>query len=244
MLIESRYREIIALLVNDGSVRVKDLAGKLRVSDDTVRRDLEALEKQGILQKTHGGAISLDVPRMDRVPRQRIAPEAKARIGEAAAAMVSSGQTVILDAGQTVLEAARRLPPGPMTVITQSLDVAVLLSERSDIRLVLTGGEWDRKQRFFRGISTAQAISSYRADIALLGACAVHPTLGVTATDDSDAAVKRAIIHSSERRILLVDHTKFNRHESFAVAALHEFNLILTDKHPGVNASGPQIEIV
>lgn len=244
MLVEARHREIIALLVNEGSVKVRGLAEQLEVSDDTIRRDLEALEKQGVLQKTHGGAVSLDVPRMAREPRARVASEAKAKIGEAAAATIAAGQTLIMDAGQTVLEAARRLPIGPLTVITQSLDVAQVLSERTDIRLILIGGEWDRKQRFFRGIGTAQMMAHYRADVALLGACAVHASFGVTATDESDAVVKRAILQSSAKRLLLVDHTKFDRYEPFAVAALGEYDSIITDRHSKAIASAAHVEVV
>lgn len=237
VLMEERHREIVAVLVKDGSVKVKALAESLNVSDDTIRRDLEALEGQGVLQKTHGGAVSLDVPRMERVVRAGIAPEAKQRIGATAARMVAGGATVFFDAGQTVLEAARRISVASFTAITQSLDVALILSERPGVRLIVVGGVWDRKQRFFSGPSTVQAMASFRADLAFLGACAVHGRFGVTATDDVDALIKKAIMQSSAKRILLADHTKFDIHEPFAVAPLDEYEAIITDQSPRADSS-------
>lgn len=237
MLTEERHRKIIAVLVEDGSVKVKTLAANLNVSDDTIRRDLEALEAQGFLQKTHGGAVSLDVPRIERIPRARIASEAKQRIGAAAATMVAGGETIIFDAGQTVLEAARRLPMGSFTVITHSLDVALILSDRPGVRLIAVGGVWDRAQRFFSGTTTVQAMARFRADIAFLGACAVHARFGVTATDETDALVKKAIMQSSGKRILLADHTKFDLHEPFAVASIDEYDAIITDQRLAMDNS-------
>lgn len=234
---EERHREIISVLVTHGSVKVKALAESLNVSDDTIRRDLEALEGQGVLQKTHGGAVSLDIPRMDRVPRSRIASEEKQRIAATAARLVTGGETIFFDAGHTVLETARRLPPGCFTVITHSLDVALTLSERSDVRLIVVGGMWDRKQRYVGGTSTVQAIANFRADVAFLGACAVHGRFGVTATDEADALIKKAMMQSSAKRILLVDHTKFDTHLPFAVASIDECDAIVTDRRPSAESS-------
>ncbi|MCQ0987132.1 DeoR/GlpR family DNA-binding transcription regulator [Jiella marina] len=238
MEIEERRKAILSILVDAGHVRVRDLGRRFAVSDDTIRRDLEVLSGQGFLQKTHGGAVSLDVPSIRREVRGHIAGDAKAKIGEMAAEHLTPGATLVIDAGQTTLEVARRLPPGPFTVITLSLDVALALSHRKDIRLIVVGGEWNAEQRLFRGAATIETIGSYRATLAVMGACAVDPVFGVTASEEWDGAAKRAMMRISERRMLVADHTKFGRREPFFVAALEEFDLFMSDQEtPPKNAS-------
>lgn len=230
MDIEQRRKSIVSTLVEEGRVRIKDLSRTLNVSDDTVRRDLDVLSERGFLHKTHGGAINLEVPSIRRDVRRHIATDAKARIGEQAIRHLPLGGTVFIDAGQTALEVARRLPSGPFTIITVSMDVASILSERTDIRLILIGGEWDNSQRLFRGPATIDAIKSYRASLAVMGACAVDRTFGVTASEEWDCAAKLAIMKISERKMLVADHTKFGRQEPFFVAALGEFDLVVSDR--------------
>jgi hypothetical protein len=108
----------------------------------------------------------------------------------------SSGSTLFLDAGSTLLAVASQLK-GPMTVITASLDIAQLFSDRADIQLILLGGQWDSEQRLFAGSATLSLVSRYRADIAILGACALHAELGLSASQEADADVKRAMLAAS-----------------------------------------------
>ncbi|MER0238472.1 DeoR/GlpR family DNA-binding transcription regulator [Fulvimarina sp. MAC8] len=242
MKLEQRRKTILSLLVDEGRVRVRDLGQRFAVSDDTIRRDLEALSSEGFLQKTHGGAVSLDVPSMRRDVRGQITPDAKAKIGEEAVRHLSPGSTLMIDAGQTTLEVAKRLPPGPFTVITLSLDVAVALSARKDVRLIMLGGEWDGEQRLFRGAATVEAIRSYRATTSVMGACAVETAFGVTASEEWDCAAKRAMMQVSAKRMLVADHTKFGRREPFFVAGLEAFDTIVSDEEsaPSSAASGPE----
>jgi DeoR/GlpR family transcriptional regulator of sugar metabolism len=109
MFAEERRETIVAELTRHGRVEVAELALRLEVSEDTIRRDLRALQAQGYLQKTHGGAVALDTPHLAWSLRARVVPEAKANIGARAAQLVEPGQTVILDAGSTILEMARHL---------------------------------------------------------------------------------------------------------------------------------------
>jgi DeoR family transcriptional regulator, glycerol-3-phosphate regulon repressor len=244
MFSQERQRLILTALADEGRVRVPALAARLNVSDDTVRRDLRALAEQGVLQKTHGGAVALDVPRMTRDVRARILPEAKVMIGRAAADRIEPHQTIMLDAGQTVLEVARNLPAVPLIVITHSLDIALSLAERADIRLVLAGGEWDARQRLFRGFATQRMIGSYRADLAIMGACAIHPDLGVTASDEADAAIKQAMLQASARKILVADHTKLDRQEPHFVAPIEAFDELITDRAMALKSYRPAVQVV
>ncbi|MBN0872258.1 DeoR/GlpR family transcriptional regulator, partial [Pseudomonas aeruginosa] len=103
--------------------------------------------------------------------------QTKQRLGQQVAARIPSGSTLFLDAGSTLLAVAAQLK-GPLTVITASLDIAQLFSDRADIQLILLGGQWDSKHRLFAGSATLSLVTRYRADIAILGACALHTGLG------------------------------------------------------------------
>ena len=107
-----------------------------------------------------------------------------------------AGSTLFLDAGSTLLAVASFLQ-GPLTIITPSLDIAQQVSDREGIDLILLGGKWDQKQRLFAGSATLSLLSRYRADIAILGACAIHAELGLSASQEADAEVKRAMLAAS-----------------------------------------------
>ena len=116
---------------------------------------------------------------MNRRGRNTLLPATKQRLGKQVAQQVPPGSTLFLDAGSTVMAVATFLQ-GPLTVITTSLDIAHAFSDREDIELILLGGKWDQKQRLFAGGATLP-LSRYRADIAILGACALHSSLGLSA---------------------------------------------------------------
>ncbi|MGK3606306.1 DeoR/GlpR family DNA-binding transcription regulator, partial [Klebsiella variicola] len=144
----ARQKHILDRLSENGQLSISELVEGLQVSADTIRRDLSELEKQGVLQKSHGGAIALNVPAMTRQGRNALLPQTKQRLGQQVAARIPLGSTLFLDAGSTVLAVAAQLK-GPMTVITPSLDIAQLFSDRTDIQLILLGGQWDSYQRLF-----------------------------------------------------------------------------------------------
>lgn len=225
----ARQHMLLELLSEKGQMSVVDLAEKMQVSADTVRRDLTDLERQGLAQKNHGGAIALDLSAMNRQGRSHLLPQTKRSLGEAVAAQIPSGSTIFLDAGSTVLAVADALR-GPMTVITTSLDIAQCLSERADMQLILLGGSWDAKQRLFAGSATLSMLANYRADIAVLGACAVHATLGLSASQEADAEIKRAMLASSAQHWLVADHLKVNRCEPHLVAELADIHRLFIDR--------------
>jgi|SRR5476649_1993278 len=225
----ARQRVLLEWLSEKGQMSVADLAEKMQVSADTVRRDLADLERQGLAQKNHGGAIALDLSVMNRQGRNHLLPQTKRSLGEAVAAQIPTGCTIFLDAGSTVLAVAAALR-GPMTVITPSLDIAQSLSERAEIQLILLGGNWDAHQRLFAGSATLSLLANYRADIAVLGACAVHAKLGLSASQEADADVKRAMLAFSAQHWLVADHLKLNRCEPHLVAELSEIQRLFIDR--------------
>jgi len=232
----ARQRLLLDILGQHGQAGVSELAEKMGVSTDTVRRDLTELEQQGLAQKNHGGAIALDLARMKRHQRDQVLPDIKQQLGRAVARYIPANSTIMLDAGSTTLAVARALLY-PATVITTSLDIAHCLSDRDDIELILAGGVWDSKQRLFSGPATQALLERYRADIAIFGACAVHATFGVSASHEADADIKRALVKHSRECWLVTDHLKFDRCEPHAVASLPQFSkLFLSQPWPAIKS--------
>ncbi len=166
---------------------------------------------------------------MTRQGRNALLTQTKQRLGQQVAARIPSGSTLFLDAGSTLLAVAAQLK-GPLTVITASLDIAQLFSDRADIQLILLGGQWDSKQRLFAGSATLALVTRYRADIAILGACALHAGLGLSASQEADADVKRAMLAASAEHWLVADHTKLNRCEPWRVAGLSDIHHLFLDR--------------
>ncbi|EHT00887.1 MULTISPECIES: DeoR/GlpR family DNA-binding transcription regulator [Klebsiella] len=225
----ARQKYLIDILSEKGQITISELVDRLRVSADTLRRDLSDLEKQGLAQKNHGGAIALNLSTMNRQNRNTLLPDTKKRLGKMVAEKIPGGSTLFLDAGSTVLAVATQIQ-GPMTVITPSLDIAQHFSTRADIQLILLGGKWDMQQRLFAGSATVSLLERYRADIAVLGTCALHADLGLSASQEADAEVKRAMLAASAEHWLVADHMKLNHCEPWLVAGLADIHQLFLDR--------------
>ncbi len=225
----ARQKYLLDIISENGQASISDLVEKLQVSADTVRRDLTDLEKQGLAQKNHGGAIALDLSAMNRQGRNTLLPKTKQQLGKKVAESVPAGSTLFLDAGSTVMAVATFLQ-GPLKIITTSLDIAQHFSDRADIELILLGGQWDQKQRLFAGSATLSLLSRYRADIAILGACAIHAQLGLSASKEADADVKRAMLAASHEHWIVADHLKLNHCEPWLVSGLADIHQLFLDR--------------
>ena len=225
-----RQRRIETMLHQHGRVEVLELARLLQVSEHTVRRDLLALQSQGVLQRTHGGAVTLNTSRLGLAARVDVLPDAKAAVGRAAAALVEPGQTIVLDAGSTPLAMARALTVRPLTVITSSLDVAAIFADDPQVQIALTGGTWQPANRALWGPAAVAMLQQCRADWAVPGACAIDAHLGVSAPDEADAALKRAMIACARRTLILGDHSKLASVAAFHVAGWSQVDTLLIDE--------------
>ena len=241
---EERHARILKLLQEKGRVEVLGLARMLRVSEHTIRRDLLDLQARGALQKTHGGAVSLDTARLGFAERASVLPEAKRAIGRAGAALIEPGQTVIIDAGSTNLSLAQALTARPLTVITNALDVAALFDADAGVQLVLTGGTWQTASRALWGPAACEMLRHCRADWAVPGACSVDLGTGVTVTDEADAATKRAMVAAAARTLVLADHSKLHNVSPFGVARWSDVHTLVSDRPwPGVEALGVRVVV-
>jgi DeoR/GlpR family transcriptional regulator of sugar metabolism len=209
MLAARRHDRILELLRSDGPAEVNALSRELGVSGATVRRDLTHLEREGLLQRVHGGAAPLGTaePPFDVVAEDH--QPGKARVGAAGAELVRDGDVVLVDIGTTTSHLARALRGREVTVITSSLAVLDELGHDDTVELMLLGGVVRRNYRSLVGFLTEQAIRQVHADLLFLGTSGVRRDGSVLDTTAVEVPVKRAMIEAADRTVLLADASKF-----------------------------------
>jgi len=232
MLAEQRREKILNLIRENGSARVSKLSRIFDVSEPTIRQDLTKIEKAGEIIRDHGGAYlknisnnvrSLSLEHQENMPL-------KIKIGEKAAEFVQPGSTIILDSGSTISELAKHLVGYPeLRVITNSINIALLLGAVPSIKVHMTGGEFKAPTISLTGDKAADYFSDMHADQLFMAAAGISITDGLTFPGFSDIPVKKAMMKSSKEVYLLVDSTKIN-HSSFAIlGALDAIDFLITD---------------
>lgn len=227
-----RLKKIVEAVSGAGSASVAELAELTGASEMTIRRDLEALADQGVLERYRGGARSL-LLRGQEPPfalRAREGLEAKRRIAAEAAAMLSEGESVVLDSGTTCLEVARALRHRRLTVMPLSLHAANALVGAPDLRVLLPGGEPRPGELALTGPLAEASLAALRFDTAIIGCCGLSAPDGLTAYDLADAAVKRAAIASSRRVIAVADAGKLSRAALAVVGPASALHTVVTDR--------------
>ncbi|MEV4312660.1 DeoR/GlpR family DNA-binding transcription regulator [Actinocrispum sp. NPDC049592] len=214
-------------------ISLAELAERLGVSEMTVRRDLDELQAQGLVERVRGGAVALSAPREEAGFERREAWQAatKKRIAARAAKLVEPGQTILLDAGTTTAAVAKSLVSrAPLTVAVLSLQAAAHLADRRGIRLIVLGGESRPGERSLVGPLTAKMLDEMWFDTFVMSIGAVHRELGWSEFDIADAAVKQHALTRAEQTVVVADSTKFGVRAFAKVAALGEVGTLVTDK--------------
>lgn len=232
MYAPERHQQILETARANGRVEVSGLARALAVTPETVRRDLSALERRGVIRRVHGGAIPVE--RLGSEPgiadREGRASSQKDRIARAALDELPEGGSIILDAGTTTVRLAELLPlDRELTVVTHSIPVAHVLSSRPNINLHLLGGVVRPRTLAAVGEWTKAQIAELFVDVAFMGINGISVERGLTTADVAEASVKRAIVAASRRIVVLADHTKFGREEFAMVAPLSVVDTVITD---------------
>jgi DeoR family transcriptional regulator, fructose operon transcriptional repressor len=229
---EERHQLMVDRARSEGRVEVATLAAELDVTAETVRRDLSMLERHGLLRRVHGGAMPIE--RLNFEPeltaRDAAMQTEKERIAKAAANELPKGGTILLDAGTTTARLAEVMPTDrEYTVVTNALPIAMMLSGRANITVLMVGGR-------VRGRTLATvdewALGRLRetyVDIAFLGANGISIERGLTTPDVAEAAVKRAMIGATRRTIVLADHTKMGNDQFARFGDLQDVDLLITD---------------
>ncbi len=232
MLAIARRNAILELLREQQSVNVTQLAASLGVATETIRRDLKELEAAGQLIRTHGGAYITDGVQNDInvSARSVIRKPEKKEIARKCAQLINTGDSIFLDASTTDWFIAQELLEKHITVITNSLKVADILSVSPSIKLILAGGNYAPHTMSFAGEQTIEDLSRYYVDKAFLSCRTVHMEFGVTDSNEGEALVRRTMLRRSHSAYLAVDHSKLDGVSFLTICPLEDLTGVICDR--------------
>jgi DeoR/GlpR family transcriptional regulator of sugar metabolism len=234
---QARLAAILTALQQSGSVFVDALSREFDVSVVTIRRDLDALERRGMLRRTHGGAVSIEPlfyepfrnDRSFQAQVERFAEE-KRRIGRAAAALIKDGEIIALTPGTTTTEVIRGIPFNhKITVVTSTVNVAMELSKRKDLEVFVTGGHLRGDWFSLVGPTAAQSLSHLLIHTLFIGADGIDAKCGVSCYSPDEAQLNSAMVKRAQRKVAVVDHSKFGVVAGWRICPTSELDIIVTD---------------
>ena len=235
MLAVQRQQRILDMVLKSGAVSTASAARMLAVSEETARRDFEKLEADGLLSRSHGGAVRLNDSHRDLPLDSRESaniPEKKA-IATTALSLIKAGDSVFFDGSSTVFHIARLLPNVELTVLTTALMVAIELARRPAIRVILSGGIVGHGSLSCHGDFAATALERCQVHKAFISCRGVDPGRGLSEATMEQADLKRKMIQRAEHVILLADHTKFGLKSSWFFSKLSDIDTFIADRRPG-----------
>lgn len=231
MLPEQRKRRIVALVTEHNGRSVAELAEELGVSKATVRRDLQELEDQSLIERSHGGAVPVTTVGREQPYGQREVQrlDAKVAIAERAVEEIQDGAVVFFDSGTTTLEIAKRTPES-IVAVTNSPVIALEL-DRADCEVKLTGGTLRHRSRALVGPSAESFMERMNFDLLFLGANAIDAE-GLMTPDEDEARMKSLMVERAQHVIAVADASKFGERSFVNFAALDEIDRLITDGEP------------
>ena len=252
MYAEERQGEIARQARTDGRVEVADLALAFDVSLETIRRDLTALERSGVVRRVHGGAIPAERLRHEPALAVRAGTrtQEKRRIAEAALVELERATTVLLDAGSTTAQIAELLPLGrELTVVTNALPIAMSLASRTDVTVHLLGGRLRHRTLATVDHIALQGLADLCVDVAFVGTNGISVERGFTTADSAEAAVKKAMIAAARRVVVVADSSKVGDDQFARFGRLEDVETLVTDSGidprtaSAIEAAGPRVVI-
>lgn len=248
---DERFERIVAALRVGSSVRIADLAARFGVSAETVRRDLDELNRRGLVDRTYGGAAAPALfvePAVDERARERVAE--RRRIGACAAALIEDGDVLMVDSGSTTTHFAQQLAAlAPrVTVLTNCIGVAVALGPAPETRVVLCPGDYRIQEGGTFGPEATAFLQRFRATKAIIGASGLTVE-GPVEIDSAASWIKRTMIERSARRYLLADDTKLETPSLEVVCPLDQIDDLVTNAPPpaalrrALSAAGVEVHL-
>ncbi len=231
MLVAERHEKITSLVNEKGSIRVSELSQIFHVTEETIRRDLEKLENEGKLQRSHGGAVSIkeqetESPYFEREVRNI---KEKQSVAKEAIKNVSVNDRIILDASSTAWYMAKILPDLPLTVLTNSIRVAMELANREKIQVIVIGGTMLPKSLSFVGPQADIALNYYHVNKAFISCQGIHAERGISDSNEMQALVKKKMIEIADEVYLLADYSKFGVQAFSRIDTIDSIRTIITD---------------
>jgi DeoR/GlpR family transcriptional regulator of sugar metabolism len=235
LLPRERLEIIKEIALREKKVYVSKLSGKFDVTEETIRRDLEKLEQQGIVTRSYGGAILNVEKTSEDIPfykRAKTNTESKQLIAEKTTEFIKEGSTIVADCSSTVLEVLKLVKNrNDVTVITNSVEVIGELNQ-SEINIILTGGTLRQRSLSLQGSITQSTLKKYNVDIALVSCKGLDIDKGILDSNEAEAEIKRTMIKQANKVILLVDHTKFDKTAFVKLFDYENIDYIITDEEP------------
>jgi len=227
-----RRQNIMSLIREKKSVRVHELAIKYAMTEETIRRDLDKLDKEGKVKKTYGGAIienpvSVNPSFIDRL---EVNMNQKKAIGMKAAELIEDGETIFIDMSTTSLEVIKAVDPSKqITVITNSLEAIIVLAKKPNVRLITIGGTYDQDNQFMGGAMSHMFIDYYYADKTFFSVKGITIDRDFMDSKEDVAEIKAKMVNNSKEAILVVDASKFEKSAFVRVSNPNSVATIVTD---------------
>lgn len=235
MLSAERKLKIAELVNRNGGIKTSELSSMFNVSEMTVLRDLAELEKQGVLKRVYGGAVSLrdNYHEVSSSLREKIHTFEKNTIAQIAVELIQEGESIFLDGSTTSLALARRLYSfSDLTVVTNGLDIINEIRRNANIKLICPGGEFNTIPMCFLGPGTENFLRNINLDKAFISSAGISIKAGLTEPNPMQASVKRIVIENSSEVILLVDRSKFGKVTLNRVCDWENIDIVVTDGKP------------
>jgi DeoR family transcriptional regulator of aga operon len=233
-----RTEEILKELLRSGEVSVSDLVRQLNVSPATIRRALGSLERKGLLRRTHGGAVALEqrlyepfrnVSSFQEQEKQRVLE--KRHIGLAAAELVTDGDTIAIGAGTTTTQVARSIRHRKgITIVTNAINIAMELSHRDDLKVIVTGGSVSGSWFALVGPGAIQSAGEMFVDKAFIGVDGIDAERGLTTNYPDQATIHRAMVKQARRTIVVADHHKLGIVGTALICPVADIQTLITDQ--------------
>lgn len=235
MLAIERRTQILEKLQKEKKVYVGSLSQFYNVSEETIRRDLEKLEKEGLVTKSYGGAVLKDNNNID-LPfnvRKNRNVDAKIKIAKLLAETIEDGDSIMLDSSSTAVFVAKHIKDKKnITIITNSIEILIELSDVTDWHIISTGGALKESSLDLIGPNSIKTIKSYHVDKVIISCKGLDLNKGLTDANEMQAEVKKTMFESANKKILAIDSTKFNEISFTTVCNVSEITAIYTDKKP------------
>jgi DeoR family glycerol-3-phosphate regulon repressor len=237
MFAEERLQEILKILRAEGKLKVKDLSAKFDVTEDCIRKDLRALEKQGQLKRTYGGAVQIRESAFehDILLRKKVDVSKKNIIAMKAFDSIRDWETIFLDISTTNILLSTLLARSKkrLTVVTNMLEIINILSKENNITVISPGGMLNKSLEGFTGVSAIEFISKYKFDKTFIGSCGVNVyDRSITTFEIEDGITKKAVIEAGKKNYLVMESNKFYSDGNYKFAAVDEIDCIITDAMP------------
>lgn len=236
MLAIERRNAILAKLSLEGKVVVSDLAKEFDVTEETIRRDLEKLDKDGLARKTYGGAVKNENFNID-LPfhvRKQTNVESKRAIAAKISEMIHDGDYIMLDSSTTALYVIKNiLDRKKITLITNSIEILIELCNKPDWNIISTGGVLKEGGLSLVGYQAERMVAGFHVDIAICSCKGLDSDMGITDSNERDSEIKKSFFKAANRKVLAIDSSKFDKTSFVKVCDVNDIDSVVTDTDPG-----------